>query len=58
MIAKNTDLRHVDSGLSDAEKRQIHRRAALVAVLGKKYALHPENAPAKGTYNRQGVRLG
>ncbi|WP_455154126.1 hypothetical protein [Cupriavidus campinensis] len=53
-----TDLAKIDSGLSEAEKRQIHRRAALVAVLGKKYALHPENAPAKGTYNRQGVRLG
>lgn len=56
MIPKNTDLRHFDTGLSEAEKRQIHRRAAIVAVLGKKYALHKDNAPAKGNYNNMGVK--
>jgi len=55
MIPKNTDLRHIDSGLPEHEKRQIHRRAAMVAVLGAKYLLHPSNAPKRGAYDHRGM---
>jgi hypothetical protein len=58
MIPKNTDLRHIDSGLPEAEKRAIHHRAQQIAMLGKKWLLHTDNAPKKGTYHPgTGVRL-
>lgn len=55
--ARNEDLRHVETGLSDTEKRQIHRRVAMVAVLGDKWLLHPANSPKRGVYDRNGKPL-
>jgi hypothetical protein len=58
MIPKNVDLRHVDSGLPEAEKRAIHRRAQQIAMLGTKWLLHPTHAPEKGAYHPStGARL-
>lgn len=54
--ARMADLRHYDTGLSEDEKRRIRRRTAIVS-LGKKWLLHKDNAPAKGTYDRHGNRI-
>lgn len=54
--ARNQDIKDLDTGLSPAEKRDM-RRAALIDVLGVKYALHPANSPAKGNYDRHGKRI-
>ncbi|GAQ30248.1 hypothetical protein SAMD00023378_3931 [Ralstonia sp. NT80] len=54
---RNEDLRHVDSGLPDCEKRVIHERARQIAALGRKWLLHPDNAPKRGTYNHNGTRI-
>lgn len=51
--ARNQDIKNLDTGLTPAEKRDI-RREALIDVLGIKYALHKENAPQKGNYDRHG----
>lgn len=60
MIPKMTDLRHVETDLSDDEKKLAileSRRLQQISELGDAYLLHPDNAPAKGIYNNQGVRL-
>ncbi|MGK2829201.1 hypothetical protein ACSI5F_03730 [Ralstonia pseudosolanacearum] len=55
--ARNEDLRHIDSGLPDHEKHVIQERARQIAALGNKWLLHPDNAPKRGTYNHQGIRV-
>lgn len=56
--AKMTDLAKLDTGLPESEKRAIHRRVSMVAALGRKWLLHPSNAPKRGTYNPMtGARL-
>lgn len=60
MIPKNTDLRHIETDLSDEEKHLAileSRRLQQIRELGDAYLLHPKNAPAKGFYNNQGTRL-
>ncbi len=58
--ARMDDLTKVDTPLSDAEKQEC-RLAGLrqkeIAALGDRYMCHPSNAPAKGFYNNQGIRL-
>ncbi|MGN6085831.1 hypothetical protein [Trinickia sp.] len=58
---RNTDLRHVDSGLTEAEKKQVAQdvaRARQKEKLGERYLLHPRHAPQRGTYNPiTGARL-
>jgi len=58
--AKMTDLRHVDTGLSDDEIKLAvleSRRLQQIRELGDAYLCHPKNAPVKGFYNNQGIRL-
>lgn len=58
---RNTDLRHIDSGLPAAERAELARVARIrqqVLALGERYLLSPANAPVKGTYHpRTGRRL-
>lgn len=54
MIAKNTDLRHFDTGLSAEEARAAREeglRQKQRHALGSKYICHPANAPKRGQYN-------
>lgn len=56
-----TDLRHVDTDLSDMEKHEAileNRRLQQIRELGDAYLLHPSNAPARGIYHpTTGMRL-
>ena len=54
---KMQDIRALETGLADSEKRLIHERARQIAMLGAKWLLHKDNAPKKGTYNHAGTRL-
>jgi hypothetical protein len=58
---RGTDLRHVETGLSDAERLQAIQECALLRqkrLLGQRWVAHPANAPAKGIYNPlTGARL-
>ncbi len=57
---RNDDLRHVDSGLSAAERtaaRLEGLRQKSVAALGARWILAPEHSPQRGTYNDRGVRI-
>lgn len=59
--ARNTDLRHVDTGLSANEKAEA-RRAGLAqkarAALGDRWVMAHQHAPARGVYNPlTGARL-
>ncbi|KAF7958236.1 hypothetical protein AWV80_01310 [Cupriavidus sp. UYMU48A] len=60
MIPKNFDLRHFETDLSDEEKHLAileSRRLLQIRELGEAWVAHPKNAPAKGFYNNQGIRL-
>lgn len=54
MNFQNVDLRTVDTGLSDEERRALRyeqQRLQQREALGERWILHPANAPQKGTYN-------
>ncbi|WP_133254666.1 hypothetical protein [Paraburkholderia unamae] len=55
------DLRHVETGLSEREKREAVeecQRLRQREQLGTRHLLHPANAPRKGVYNPlTGARL-
>ncbi|WP_175958449.1 hypothetical protein [Burkholderia sp. BCC0405] len=54
MIAKNTDIKNWDTGLSDAERRDAlyeFQRFKQIEALGTRYLTHHANAPKRGTYN-------
>lgn len=59
--ARNSDLRHVKTGLSAMERHEAileGRRLQQIRELGDAYLLHPSKAPAKGVYNAlTGMRL-
>ncbi|WP_059416194.1 hypothetical protein [Cupriavidus basilensis] len=61
MIPKNTDLRHVRTGLSGEEIKLAvleSRRMQQIRDLGDTYLLHPKNAPVRGVYHpTTGARL-
>lgn len=61
MIPKNTDLRHIETGLPEAEKRTARREGLAQkarAALGAKWVMAREHAPARGVYNPlTGARL-
>lgn len=61
MIAKNTDIKAWDTGLSEAEKRAARREGLAQkarAALGAKWVMAREHAPARGVYNPlTGARL-
>lgn len=61
MIPKMTDLRHVETGLSDMERQECRLnglRQKEIAELGESWVCHPSKAPAKGTYHpTTGMRL-
>ena len=60
-IPKNTDLRHVSTGLSGEEIKIAvleSRRMLQIRELGDRYMCHESKAPAKGVYNAlTGLRL-
>lgn len=60
-IPKMTDLRHIETGLTEQQKREAIAECARMkqrAMLGTRYLLHPANAPQRGTYNPlTGARL-
>jgi hypothetical protein len=54
MIAKNTDIKNWDTGLSDAECRDALyelQRFKQIEALGTRYLAHRDNAPKRGSYN-------
>ncbi|MDN7703293.1 hypothetical protein QZM15_32940 [Burkholderia sp. AU44665] len=54
MIAKNTDIKNFDTGLSDVERRDAiyeFQRFKQIEALGTRYLVHRDNAPKRGTYN-------
>lgn len=59
--ARNTDIRHIDTGLSAEEKRAAREeglRQKQRRELGERYLCHPANAPRRGVYNPiTGARL-
>jgi len=58
--ARNTDLRHVDSGLSPAERKAARLeglRQKSIALLGNRWLLASEHSPKRGTYNHHGIRI-
>lgn len=59
--ARNEDLRHVHTDLSDEEIKLAvleSRRLQQIRELGDAYLCHPANAPRRGVYNpTTGVRL-
>lgn len=58
--ARNEDLRHVDTGLSAAERTAARiegLRQKAVAALGSRWVLAREHAPKRGNYNDRGVRV-
>lgn len=61
MIAKMTDLRHVDTGLSADEKAEARRTGLAqkaIAALGARWTCAKVHAPARGHYNElTGARL-
>lgn len=58
---KGFDLRHYESPLTEAEKRQAREdglREKAKAALGAKWVMAREHAPARGVYNPlTGARL-
>ncbi|NPT50755.1 hypothetical protein GNZ10_13720 [Ralstonia sp. 3N] len=58
--ARNEDLRHVDTGLSAAERTAARiegLRQKAVAALGSRWILSREHSPQKGNYTHAGKRL-
>ncbi len=56
--AQMEDLRHIETGLSDEEKKLAileSRRMLQIREMGDAYLLHPKNAPKRGTYNERGL---
>lgn len=51
---RNEDLRRLETGLSDDERRQVNEernRLRQISMLGERWTLHPANSPKKGKYN-------
>lgn len=61
MIPKNTDLRHIETGLSGEEKKLAilaGRRQQAIRELDAMWVCHPNNSPVKGKYHpATGARL-
>lgn len=60
MIAKNTDIKNWPTGLTPDEARAAReecQRMKQRRALGDRYVLARANAPQRGEYNNQGVRL-
>ncbi|WP_158664374.1 hypothetical protein [Cupriavidus metallidurans] len=58
--ARMEDLRHVDTGLSPAERDDARReglRQKSIAALGDRWLLDQKHAPQRGTYDKHGVRV-
>lgn len=54
MIAKNTDIKNFDTGLTDDERREAIyecQRLRQIDALGERHLTHAANAPRRGTYN-------
>jgi hypothetical protein len=54
MNMQNVDLRTIETGLTEAERREALYEAQRIRqreLLGTRWVLHPANSPKRGNYN-------